>query len=263
MIFAGCDLGISSAKAAIVDEEGRVLALEMLPYRNLPRQAAVAVMDAAMARAGVTEGHLARCLSTGFGKKAVHIADATAHSEFCLQRALWDIDPAIRTVIDVGGHTVNAFNIDPRGRISETAIIDKCVAGTGKFVEIMAKALELPLDVDPALLDGRDPVPMTNQCVILAESEVISLVNDGYDRLDIYAGMAASVASRIVGLSKRVAKIEKVAIVGGVAKNVAVRREVESKLGVELASLGGIDPQVVGALGAALLAKDEAEQGQR
>ena len=258
MICAGCDLGIVSAKMAIIDGD-EVLSLEVLPYKHHPRQAAIEVMDRALARAGLSPEQVDSCLSTGFGKKAVPYANAVVPDMICLHRAVRELNPRVRTVVDVGGHSFTAFNIDDNGRVSATAVTDKCAAGTGRFVEVMADALEMTLDdLAGAALSSDNPVRITSQCVILAESEVVSHVNDGHDPVDIFAGVACSVAARIVGLVRRVDVNEEVAMTGGVAGNAVVVRELERRLGVKLAGLGGVDPQVVGALGAALAARDGA-----
>lgn len=256
MVYAGCDLGIASAKAAIISDND-ILALEILPYKSFPQRAAVEVMDRALARAGLCEERPNGCVATGFGKKAVPYADALIPDMICLHRAIRELNPAIRTVVDVGGHSLTAFNIDDKGSVSATAITDKCAGGTGRFIEVMAKALEMPVDeLSRASLVSQNPVRITNQCVVFAESEVISCVNDGYDRLDIFAGIAWSVAAKIAGLVRRVSVDEEVAMTGGVAKNSIVVRDLEEELGLRLASLAGVDPQVVGALGAALLAQE-------
>lgn len=262
MIYAGCDLGIVSAKAAVI-QNSDILAFEILPYKNHPREAAVEVMDKALAEVGLSREQIDRCLATGFGKKAVPYADGVIPDMICLHRAVRELNPKIRTVIDVGGHSFAAFNIDDNGRISASAITDKCAAGTGKFIEVMAKALEMPVEeLSRASLGSKNPVPITSQCVIFAESEVISHINDGYDRFDIFAGTASAVAAKIVGLVKRIDVNEEVAMVGGVAKNSIVVRDLEKKLGLKFASLGA-DPQVLGALGAALIAKDERESASQ
>jgi predicted CoA-substrate-specific enzyme activase len=254
LIHAGCDLGILSAKAAII-RDAEILALEILPYKNHPREAAIEVMDRVLARANLPEDQIDRCLATGFGKTAVSHANGTVPFVTCLERAVRHLNPAIRTVIDVGGHSFTAFNLDDNGRITESAITDKCAAGTGKFLEVMAKALEMPLDeLTHASLRSKNPITMTSQCVILAESDVISHVNEGKDRVDIFAGIASSVAANIVGLVKRVSVNKEVAMTGGVAKNSAVVRDLEKQLQLKLADLSGFDPQLVGALGAALVA---------
>ena len=256
-IFAGCDLGIISAKAAIIDENN-FLALEVLPYKGLPRQAASEVMDRALAKAGIYHDQVEHCVATGFGKKAVPYANEVVGDLICNHRAIREINVNVRTVIDVGGQSFAAFNVDNNGLVSETAVTDKCAAGTGRFIEIMADVLEIPVKEMAGLsLASVNPTVITSQCVILAESEVISLINDGYNRFDICAGVAASVSGRIISLVRRIDLNEEVAFIGGVAKNTLVVRNLERKLGLKFANLFGIDPQVVGALGAALLARDK------
>ncbi|MCJ7521115.1 MAG: acyl-CoA dehydratase activase [Dehalococcoidia bacterium] len=237
-----------------------MLAFEIFPYRSHPREAAIEVMDRALAKAGLSREHIDRCYSTGYGKAAVTFADEVVGDMLCLHRAVRELNPGVRTVIDIGGTSFTAFNIDSAGKVSETAVIDKCTAGTGKFVEIMAKALEIPVEeLSRGSFASDNPVLLTNQCVILAESEVISFINDGCDRYDIFAGVASAVASRIIGLVKRIDVNEEVAFIGGVAKNPIVVRELERKLRLKFAGLAGVDPQVIGAFGAALIAGDEGQ----
>jgi (R)-2-hydroxyacyl-CoA dehydratese activating ATPase len=262
LIYAGCDLGIVSAKAAIIDNSN-VLALEVLLYKGHPRQAAVEVMDRALAKAGICREQIEYCVATGFGKKAVPYADEVVGDLICHHRAIREINTNVRTVVDVGGQSFAAFNIDDNGWVSETAVTDKCAAGTGRFIEIMADVLEIPVEeMGGSHLVSDNPATITNQCVILAESEVISLINDGYNRFDIYAGVAASVSRRIISLVRRVDVNEEVAFIGGVAKNALVVTDLERKLGLKFANLSGIDPQVVGALGAALVARDERHEAK-
>jgi predicted CoA-substrate-specific enzyme activase len=256
LIYVGCDLGIVSAKAVII-ENSDILAFEIVAYRNHPKQAAVEVVDKALARAGLSKEEIDYCLSTGFGGKAVAHADGVIPHRLCLYRAVRELNPKIRTVIDVGGHSFTAFNIDGSGKISETAITDVCVAGTGIFIEVMAKALEMPLDeLIWTSLGSKDSLPITSTCAVFAESEVVSLVNDGYDRSDIFAGIASSVAAKIASIVRRISVDEEVAMTGGMAKNSIVVRDFERRLGIKLADLAGVDPQVVGAFGAALMAKE-------
>lgn len=257
LIYAGCDLGIVSAKAAIVDNSN-VLALEVLPYKGHPGRAAFEVMDRALATAALYREQIEYCVATGFGKNAVPYADEVIGDLICHHRAIRQINTNVRTVIDVGGQSFAAFNIANNGLVSETAVTDKCAAGTGRFIDIMADVLEIPFEEmgRPSFVSA-NPAAITSQCVILAESEVISLINDGYNRFDICAGVAASVSGRIVSLVRRVDVNEEVAFIGGVAKNALVVRDLERKLGLKFANLAGIDPQVVGALGAALVARDE------
>jgi predicted CoA-substrate-specific enzyme activase len=256
LIYAGCDLGIVSAKA-VITENDNILAFEVLPYRGHPREAAVEVMDRALAGASLSRDQVGRCVSTGFGKGAVAYADEAVGELVCLHKAVRKLNPSVRTVIDVGGTSFTVFNIDSGGNVSATAVIDKCAAGTGKFIEIMAKALEIPVEeLSRGSLGSDNPVLITNQCVVLAESEVISHINHGRDRFDIFAGVASAVAAKIVGLAKRVDIYNEVAFTGGVARNPVVVRNIERKLGLTFADLAGIEPQVIAAYGAALLAGD-------
>jgi len=256
LIYAGCDLGILAAKVAII-EDGEILALEVLPYRNHPREAAVEVMDKALARAGLSAEKIDYCLATGFGKRAVDYADGITQSPLCLYRAVREMDYGIRTVIDVGGHSFTTFNIWEDGQMSAEPMPDWCPTATGRFIEVMADALEMSVEeLIHGALESSSPVYITSQCAVYAESDVISQVNDGKDPFDIFAGIAHSMAARIAGLVRRIDVDEKVVMAGGVANNAIVVRDLEKELGLKLAELNGVNPQVLGAYGAALLAGD-------
>jgi len=255
LTYGGCDLGIVSAKAVVV-RDGEVLAAEVLPYGSLPHAAAAEVMAKAVARAGLSAGDVRCWVATGFGGKAVPSASDVAPTIMCLHRALGKLNPRVRTVIDVGGHSLTAFNIDG-GRMGASSITDVCAAGTGKFIEAMAGLLETPLDeFSGAALRAASPARVTGQCVVLAESDVISHINDGAEPDDIVAGIALAVADKIAGMVRRIDVDEEVALVGGVAKNAAVVRCLEDELRLRLAGLGGMDPQLLAAFGAALMAGD-------
>jgi predicted CoA-substrate-specific enzyme activase len=256
LLYAGCDLGIVTAKVAII-EDGRTLAFETLPYKGFPGQAAVQAMENALARADLSGSPIDYCLATGLGGKAVTYADDIIQDVFCLHRAVRQLNPQARTVIDVGGHSFTAFNITEGGDRKESAVIDRCAVGTGMILDVMANVLEAPLDELIKASTGSDhPVYINNQCPIFVESEVISLLNDGHDSLDIFAGVASAVAEKIAGMVRRVDVEPEVVMVGGVARNSLVVRNLENRLGLKLADLGGVDPQVIGAYGAALLAGD-------
>jgi predicted CoA-substrate-specific enzyme activase len=256
MIYAGCDLGAVAAKLALT-QDGTILACETLAYRNLPKQASASVLEAALRKAGVKRDDIAHCVATGFGRKRVDYAQADVPEVMCLSRAIRHLAPAVRTVIDVGGQSIRAFNLGENGKITDSTNNEKCAAGTGKFIEVMAKALELPLDrLGELALASKEPVSITSQCGVFAESEVITYVNKGRDRADIIAGINRSVAGKTASLVRRISLTEKVALVGGVAKNAGVVRDLQQELGIRLAALE-VDPQLVAALGAALLAKDK------
>ena len=256
MLYGGCDLGVVSAKAAIINDDD-LLAYEILQYIGFPQEAATVVMEKALARAGVVRSGIARFLSTGFGGKAVPYSDGVVPDTVCLQRALRKLNPKVRTVVNVGGHSFGVFHIDDTGGLGESPVTDMCTAGMGMLLEVISTALELPLD-DAAweATSSGNTLFIDNQCPIFAESEAISLINEGHDRHDVVAGVASAVANKIAGLVRRLGVIEDVAMAGGVAKNRLVMAILERNLGLRFADLERFDPQVVAAYGAALLARE-------
>jgi predicted CoA-substrate-specific enzyme activase len=256
VLYGGCDLGVVSAKAAIIDGDG-LLASEILPYSSFPQKAAAAVIEKALVRAGLAGRKIDRWVSTGFGGKAVPQSDGVAPDTICLQRAVRKLNPDVRTVISVGGHSFMAFYVDASGGLGESAITDMCTAGMGMLLEVISTALEVPLD--ELVRESGSPgkrLFIDNQCPIFAESEAISLVNEGNDRSDVYAGIVSAVANKIAGQARRLGVIPEVAMVGGVAKNRLVMAHLEKNLRLRFADLGGLDPQVIAAYGAALLARE-------
>jgi len=150
-----------------------------------------------------------------------------------------------------------AFYVDATGGMGESAVTDICTAGMGMLLEVISTALEVPLDelVRESGSPGKH-LFIDNQCPVFAESEAISLVNEGYDRSDVYAGIVSAVANKIAGQARRLGVIPEVAMVGGVAKNRLVMAHLEKNLRLRFADLGGLDPQVIAAYGAALLARE-------
>ncbi len=255
-MYAGCDLGSVTARVVII-EDGDIISSETMPYKKLPVQAAVEAFEKALSKADLTQDQIDYCVATGFGKKAVPYANADSAEVVCLNRAFRVLNTDVRTVIDAGGQSMRAINFSQKRKVVDSTVNEKCAAGTGRFIEVMAKALELPLDqVSPLSLESQNPVPITSQCGVFAESEVITYVNGGRDRADIIAGIARSVAAKVSSLVRRISLEEEVALVGGVALNAGVRKYVEEELGVKLASLEA-DPQIYGALGAALVAREK------
>jgi predicted CoA-substrate-specific enzyme activase len=233
-MYAGCDLGTVTAKVVII-EDTDIVASTVLPYKNLPKQAAVDVFEKALSQAGLTPEKINYCVSTGFGKKAVSYADADSPEVICLNRAFRRFNTDVRTIIDVGGQNMRAVNINETGKVVNSTANEKCASGTGKFIEVMARALELSLDQVSILpFEATDPVSITNQCGVFAESEVITHVNNGKEKENIVAGIAQSVAGKVSSLVRRISLDEKVAMVGGVHLNTGVVKSVENDLGITL-----------------------------
>ncbi len=255
MFFAGCDVGAISAKVVILDGD-TILVQEAMAYKMLPRQAATEVMERALANAGLSLEQLDGCVACGFGRKVVPYANGDVPEIMSLSRGVRWAHSGVKTVIDAGGQKIRAFNIGENGKVLDSATNEKCASGTGRFIEVMAKALDLSLDSASALpFEATDPVSITSQCGVFAESELITHVNDGRKRADIVAGLCRSVATRIASLVRSIRLEEEVAFVGGVAKNAGVVDYTARELSVRFAELG-VDPQVLGALGAALVARE-------
>ncbi len=256
MIYAGCDLGISSAKVVITENQ-TILACEIVPYKSYPDKAVASAMEGALRKAGVSKDEVVSCLATGFGRKVVTFADQVDSNEICLFRALRLLNPQVKTVIDVGGHYMIASNITPDWKPLHLAKLDDCAAGTGFFIEMIAGMLEFSMnELNAGSIAAENPIRLTNTCVGFVETEVISRINEGYSQYDVYAGVTKSVAGKIKSLAKKVDMLSEVAMTGGVAKYAGVTREVESYLGIKFADLNGVDPQIVTAFGAALLAEE-------
>jgi predicted CoA-substrate-specific enzyme activase len=176
----------------------------------------------------------------------------------CYARGIHHLYPQVQTVIDIGGQDSKVVAVGPGGRPLDFAMNDKCAAGTGRFLEVIARALELDLeDIGPRALRARRAADISSTCTVFAESEVVTLVAEGVPREEIVAGICRSIAKRVGGMARRVGVEPPVAFAGGVAKNVGVVRALEEVLGEAL--IVPEEPQIVGALGAALVARDGAD----
>ncbi len=259
MVLAGCDLGISSAKVIIV-ENGRVIATEINEYKCLPQPAADEAFHRAIVAAGLEPDSVEYCVATGFGKEAVPCADEPAPETACLSRAVQELDIGIRTVIDAGAGSFTAYALNEAGVIVDTTLHDRCAAGTGLYIDLMCRALRMSCEeLAAGAKYSEKPVRISSQCAILAESDVISALNEGANPFDIFAGVADSVARKISALARQVRVVEKVLLIGGISHLTIVTRELERRLGVRLVN-PDVDTQAFAAYGAALIAGDRASK---
>lgn len=176
-------------------------------------------------------------------------SEITAHSK----GAYW-LCPEARTILDIGGQDCKAIMLNAQGRVVEFGMNDKCAAGTGRFLENMARILCCDVqELSAMALRSQKPAEISSQCSVFAESEVITLLNEGYELSDIAAGIHRSIAGRLVALVRRIGFEEKLIMTGGGAKNAGLIKAVEEKIGVKVTHLP-LDTQICGALGAAILA---------
>ena len=251
MITIGIDVGSLTTKAVVYD--GKILGTFISRSGHQFERAGIDVFNKVLNIAGVKKEDIDYILSTGYGRYSLpftndKVTEITAHA-----RGVNFFYPNVRTIIDIGGQDSKAMRVQ-NGQVKDFMMNDKCAAGTGRFIEVMAKALSVnSLDEMGKLsLQSKNPAQISSMCTVFAESEVISLFAEKkYSKVDIIAGIHNSIAKRIGGLVRRLGKIEEdVAFVGGVAKNI----------GVKIVSPEGDYPQLTGALGAAIIAYERANK---
>jgi len=197
--------------------------------------------------------NFASIIATGYGRKLVNEADKKITEITCHAQGAFFINPVIRTVIDIGGQDSKVILMDSNGKVQDFELNDKCSAGTGRFLEVMANALEVDINkLGNLALDSSNPVAISNTCTVFAESEVISRLNQGANRTDIIGGIHKAIANKVAALASRVGVEPIVVMTGGVALNPGVKNMLEQQLNLQIEI--PIEPQMIGALGAALLA---------
>ncbi len=256
MITAGVDVGSLSVETVLLEEGQGVLAYSIGLVGGDSRDASHRSFGEALRRARVAKGDVLRVVSTGSGREILDFADENVTEITCIARGIHFLFPGCRTIIDIGGQDTKVIRIDEKGRVASFDMNDKCAAGTGRFLEVMARALDVDLDqMGQRSLNYQNVIEISSVCTVFAESEVISLVSEGKAVNDILHALHNAVADRTLGLLERVGVDGQVAMAGGVAKNIGVVRALEEKLGLSLKVHS--EPQIVGALGAALVANEK------
>jgi predicted CoA-substrate-specific enzyme activase len=256
--YLGLDVGSLSCDAVVVDAGGRVKASSVVPTGARNREAIERARSNVLAAAGLVLGDLRGTVSTGYGRDRVDGRIAAVTEITCHARGIRALVPGARVLIDIGGQDSKAIRLDPAGAVIDFAMNDKCAAGTGRFLEVMARALEVDLETLSTLdLGATGKLTLSSMCTVFAESEVVSLIAEGAEVREIAAGLNRAVARRVQGLVTRVAPDLAgltVAMSGGVAYNSGVVRALEAVL--ESRIVVPASPDTVGALGAALIARD-------
>ena len=196
-------------------------------------------------------------IGTGYGRNKVPFADENISEISCHAMGVHVTDPSVKAIIDIGGQDVKGIAIDTDGTVKNFAMNDKCAAGTGRFFEAMANAFEMSLpDFCKLSLQAKNTIPITAQCTVFAESEVISLVGEGKPMDEIAAGIQLAVAKRCFVMAKKAGATDSITLTGGCAKNEGLKRAIEHVLKIKVVDLP-IDPQLMGALGAAEYARQK------
>ena len=257
--FGGCDAGSTYTKCVIIDENGKIAAAVTKRSRINPVLSAKDALDEAVSHVdGLNSAEeLTYLIGTGYGRNKVPFADENISEISCHAMGVHVTDPSVKAIIDIGGQDVKGIAIDTDGTVLNFAMNDKCAAGTGRFFESMARAFEMSLDEFSNLsLTAKNVIPITAQCAVFAESEVISLVGEGKPMEEIAAGIQLSVAKRCFVMAKKAGAADSVTLTGGCAKNEGLKKAIEKVLKINVVDLP-IDPQLMGALGAAEYARQK------
>ena len=257
--FGGCDAGSTYTKCVIIDENGKIAAAVTKRSRINPVLSAKDALDEAVSQVdGLNSAEeLTYLIGTGYGRNKVPFADENISEISCHAMGVHVTAPSVKAIIDIGGQDVKGIAIDTDGTVLNFAMNDKCAAGTGRFFESMARAFEMSLDEFSNLsLTAKNVIPITAQCAVFAESEVISLVGEGKPMQEIAAGIQLSVAKRCFVMAKKAGAADSVTLTGGCAKNEGLKKAIEKVLKINVVDLP-TDPQLMGAFGAAEYARQK------
>jgi len=255
MITCGIDVGSLSAEAAILVDD-KIEAYSLIRTGPDSAETALSALRAALEKAGMLQQDIEFTVATGYGRVIVPFADRNITEISCHAKGAHFFRPSVRTILDMGGQDCKAIRCDRKGKVTGFIMNDKCAAGTGRALEVMAALLQIRLEEIGARsldFDG-DPVKISSTCVIFAKSEVLSLMREGVPINEILAGLCDSVAERVKALVQRVGIEDDFVISGGISKNSGVVKRLEQKL--KVCAHIPEEPQIVGAVGAALFARD-------
>ena len=257
--FGGCDVGSTFTKAIILDENGNIVADTTIRSKINSELSAVAAMQDVVAKVPelTSSKDLAYLIGTGYGRNKVPFADENISEISCHAMGVHVTNPAVKAIIDIGGQDVKGISIDTDGTVKNFAMNDKCSAGTGRFFEAMARSFEMTLpEFSKLSLTAKTVIPITAQCTVFAESEVITLVGEGKPMDEIAAGIEMAVAKRCFVMSKKAGAVDSITLTGGCAKNDGLKDAIERVLKLKVINLK-TDPQLMGALGAAEYARQK------
>jgi predicted CoA-substrate-specific enzyme activase len=255
--FMGIDIGSVTSKG-VITRDGELLAYHVILSGTNHGAAAEKVREALLAKAKLSPEDIAYTVASGCGARNVCFAAERSADMVCSARGINRLFPLVRTVIDVGGQSTQVTRIDEQGRVVNFVVSEKCAAGSGRFLQVIANVLRIDLkDIGPLSLESESPVTFTTGCAVFGESEAITRVCEGVSKEDILAGVHGSLADKVSALISRVGFEEQCALIGGGGLDIGLVKSIEEKLQIHL--LVPPQPQIIAALGAALLAKERQE----
>jgi predicted CoA-substrate-specific enzyme activase len=256
MAYAGgVDVGSTQTKAVVVDEHAQIVGRAIIDTGSNVVTAAENAFRIAVKSGGIDEEEVEYIVGTGYGRYKVTFGDTQITEISCHARGAAHMFPGTRTVLDMGGQDTKAIRVRDNGEVVDFCMNDKCAAGTGRFLQAAAFALEIPLpELGPTALRAERAVAISTTCTVFAESEVLSWLGKGKKIEDILLGVHRSIGTRSMALLRRVGIEEQVTFTGGVTKNQGMVEVINQMLGFQV-NVGG-DAHLMGALGAALFALD-------
>jgi predicted CoA-substrate-specific enzyme activase len=261
MLVAGVDVGSTTTKAALLDENKRVRALALLDTGANVVRAAERAFQEALAKAGVEPWDVAFTVGTGYGRYRIPFGDLQVTEISCHAKGACFLFPGTRTILDMGGQDTKAIRSNELGEVKDFCMNDKCAAGTGRFLAAAAQVLGLKLDeVGEVAAQSRKPLKITNVCTVFVEQEIMMHLARGCQLQDVLAGVHAAIAGRSVSLLRRVGIEPEITFTGGVARNAGMVRALEERLKLKLNVTA--ESQHIGAIGAALFAWERAAHGE-
>ncbi len=257
MYVMGIDSGSTSTNAVIMNEKKEIVAFSVVRTGAKSGESAAKALEDVLLKAGLKKEDLALIVSTGYGRVSISFADENVTEISCHGKGAHYFNPNIRTILDIGGQDSKAIHLNEEGEVKDFVMNDKCAAGTGRFLEMIARTLEIDIaELGAIALTSTEKIEITSMCSVFAESEVISLIANNKEKADIANGVCHAIAGKAYSLLRRVGLEPDFMMTGGVAKNPGVVRAVEEKIGAKLYICP--EPEIVGATGAALYALERA-----
>jgi len=257
MVTVGIDIGSLNTKAVVL-QDNEILSWSLVSTGESTSKAAQAAMDQALNKTGLAD-KVSHVVATGAGKKEAVCAHSKATEIICEAKGARFLHPEVGGLIDIGAESCRVVKCDSNGGVADFALNDKCASGTGIFLDAMAKALEVDVnEMGPLSLQSTNDVNITSTCVVFAESEVVSQIHRRVNKVDILKGIHKSIAARVLGQTNRLQLEGDILLAGGVARNIGVVTCLQEMMKSKL--IIASDPQLLGALGAAIIAKEKVEQ---
>jgi len=252
--FIGVDIG-SGASKGVITKDGKLSVYYLLPSGTNYGGTAQRLIEELLAKGKLSPEDITYTIATGYGGGSVPFSNEQVDDIRCCARGISSIFPSVRTIIDIQGMSSQVIRLSEKGQVTNFAVSEKCAAGSGRFLDVIANVLRIDLDdIGPLSLKSKNPVTFTTGCAVFGESEAISRVSEGFSKEDILAGIHKALANKLSALIGSIGLENECAISGGGGLDVGLIKSVEEKLGIQL--MVPSRPQFVTALGAAIMAEE-------